>query len=131
MSTEQNKQQVLEFIEMINSPDWETLYRAAYPEQEEFIQEHKIFRQAFADYHFYLNTIVAEGDVVAWFGKVKATHVAEFPMGELKGIPATGKALEWDEANFIQFENGKLKSVNLFIDGVSRHKQLGVLQIPA
>ena len=46
----------------------------------------------------------------------------------MKGIPATGKHLEWYEAYFVKFENGKMGDMQFIVDNYGRLKQLGVYE---
>jgi predicted ester cyclase len=46
----------------------------------------------------------------------------------MKGIIPNGKHLEWAEAWFWQFSNGKIIAGRLVVDGVGRLPQLGVFK---
>ena len=129
MSIEDNKALVRRCIESLNKPDWADYMGQfwAKPPTEEDIKQHAEFRAAFAGYHYEINEMIAEGDKVVVGGTVSATHVAEFPYAELKGIPATGKKVEWDEVQLYIIADGKIADFMLMVDGVSRLQQLGVL----
>ena len=71
--------------------------------------------------------MVAEGDIVAVFGRVSGTYRQEYPYAELKGVAATGQKLEWQEATWMRIENGRFVDGRLIVDGVSRLQQLGAL----
>lgn len=133
MSTEENKAFVRHSVEILNKENWADLMRteSPIPETEAFIQEHAKFRAAFPDYQFTIDDLVAEGDKVVIRGTVRATHRAEFPVEELKGIAPTGKRLEWAEVWIWRFQNGKFVDGWLILDGISRLQQLGVLPSPA
>ena len=95
-------------------------------EAAEFIDMHTPFRTAFPDYHFPIDELIAEGDNVVVRGRTRATHLGEFPFGELKGIAPTGKQLEWAEIWIIRL--GEPRDFSwMLVDGVSRLQQLGVL----
>lgn len=129
MSMEARKDRIRRWCDAINSDDWaarvaELLDPA---ELESVIAVHTPFRQAFADYHFALEGLIGEGDSVVTWGTVTARHVAEFPFGELKGVPATGKPVSWKEVWIERFEGDRVVDFQLIVDGVSRLQQLGAL----
>lgn len=132
MSAEQNKAMVRHVISLLNRDDWEQAVRDGAPEpgREEFIEMQRPFRAAFPDFRSTIEEMVAEGDTVVVRLKAGGTHMAEFPYVELKGIPATGKRVQWDEVQIYRFEDGKPVSAWLLLDGVSRLQQLGVLPEP-
>ena len=132
MSAESNKAQSLAWIEALNSPNWDKAVQPFFVgvlEQyhEWFMESHRKFRLAFPDYQASVVHAAAEGDTVILFLKVTGTHSAEFPEGELKGIPASGKKLEWHEVNVTVYKDGVPTEVELVIDGIARLEQLGVL----
>jgi hypothetical protein len=59
MSTDENKALVRRWVEILNSENWAEQWRAEnpVPKEERFIQEHGVFRAAFADYHFTLDGV--------------------------------------------------------------------------
>jgi hypothetical protein len=71
--------------------------------------------------------MVGEGDTVVTWGTVTARHVAEFPFGELKGLPAAGQPVAWKEVGIERFEGDQGVDFQLIVDGVSRLQQLGGL----
>ena len=87
--------------------------------------------EAFPDYRYTPFTVLVDGDTVAHFGEVSATHAGEYPAGELAGIAGTGKALHWNEAHyFVLGEEGTIIDGGLVVDGVARLQQLGALGPP-
>jgi predicted ester cyclase len=126
---EQNKAGVREWVETLNRPDWAEVIKAMWPspEGEAFIKEQAAFRVAFPDYHATIVDMIAEDDKVVTRLRVSGTHKAEYPGGELKGIPATGKLLEWEEVSIDRFAGNNHIEGWLLVDGVSRLRQLGVL----
>ena len=136
MSIEKNKEIMRRWNATLNQENWEdhiAELSQAFNTPEEaktLFDQHREFRQAFSNYQATIDHMIAEGNKVAVFQTVRATHVGEFPYGELKGIAPTGKTLEWTEASVVTLVNGKA-NVNAFIaDGVSRLQQLGVLSSP-
>ncbi len=133
MSTESNKESVRRWFSLLSRENWEEAIRSEWPPApivDWFVDMHRPFRAAFPDFAFRIVDIVAEGDKVVVLGKASGTHTAEFAVGELKGIPPSGKKLEWDEAQGYRFENGQFAAGWLVVDGVSRLQQLGVLPEP-
>lgn len=128
MSTEENKNNVRAWFAALNSENWDDEIANVYADPdslERFREEHALFRASFANYHFEIAQIVAEGDNVAFCGTASADFVKEYPFGGLKGVPATGKRLTWDECSFFSVADG---SEGWFLaDGLSRLQQLGVL----
>jgi predicted ester cyclase len=125
MSAEENKATVREGVELLNRPDWADFV----PDDEPWKQEHLVFRQAFADYHATIDYMVAEGDEVMVWASVRATHSAEFPIGELKGIAPTSKQVTWSEVWYQRYENGRSVEFRLLVDSLGRLQQLGVYPI--
>lgn len=126
--SEENKAFVRRWVEALNQENWAERVSEFLPtpaDAAEFIAMQTTFRTAFPDYHFTIDDLIAEGDKVVVRGRTRATHVGEFPVGELKGIAPTGKQLEWAEVWI--FDLGKPMDSWLLVDGVSRLQQLGVL----
>jgi predicted ester cyclase len=131
MTAEQNKALLRAEIDALNSPDWRDRLRAAVPpgaDADAILESHAAFRRAFPDYHFALEEMIAEGDTVVTRGTVTATHTAEFPLGELKGIAASGKKVQWTEVWIDHFAGGSFVEGRIIADGVARLRQLGVLK---
>ncbi|WP_374688937.1 ester cyclase [Promineifilum sp.] len=126
---EARKDGIRRWCDAINSDEWAARVAEFHDpaEQERFVEEHTPFRRAFAGYHFAIDGLIGEGDTVVTWGTVTARHVAEFPFGELKGVPATGKPVSWKEVWIERFEGDRLVDFQLILDGVSRLQQLGAL----
>ncbi len=128
MSGHEHRAMVFNWFKVLNAPDWAEHVGDFFDtpaEAQAFIAEHTPFRAAFPDYQATLEEIVVEGNMVAILVTVRATHMAEYPHGELKDIAPTGKVLEWREATFFDVTDS---SPGVFlVDGVARLQQLGVL----
>lgn len=61
-----------------------------------------MFRAAFPDLTFTPESLIAEGDLVAARVTIRGTH-----QGEFMGIPATGRQIELQAMDFVQFADGK------------------------
>ena len=68
-----------------------------------FAQFVRAVRSALPDLHASIQNLVAEGDYVAMWNTATATHV-----GELFGIPGSGKRIEMKDFHFFRFANGKI-----------------------
>jgi steroid delta-isomerase-like uncharacterized protein len=68
-----------------------------------FAQFVKSVRAALPDLEATIQTIIAEGDVVAMWNTATATH-----LGELFGMPPSGKRISMRDFHFFRFANGKI-----------------------
>jgi predicted ester cyclase len=121
------------YFDTLNRDDWEEHIDQFYADQDWWDQYWPVFRdlrKAFPDYKFTILHIAADGPDVCLIGRIDGTHSAEFPYGELKGVSPTGKKISWDEAWWINFENGKPTGGYSVLDGVSRMHQLGLITLP-
>jgi steroid delta-isomerase-like uncharacterized protein len=83
------------------------------------------WRGSFPDWHSTFEELIAEGDRVAerWTGR--GTH-----LGELQGIPATGKRVEAPGSVFYRILGGKIVEFRGQLDMMSLMQQLGVIASP-
>ncbi len=58
---------------------------------------------AFPDVHVTLDSVTAEGDLVAERHTARATH-----KGEFMGVPASGKPIYWTENHLYRFKDGRI-----------------------
>lgn len=61
------------------------------------------FRQSISDLEITLERVIASADEVVGVWRVRATH-----SGDLFGIPATGKTIEWTNASIFRLKDGKI-----------------------
>ena len=93
------------------------------------LEELKIFagtwRESFPDWHSTFEELIAEGDRVAerWTGR--GTH-----LGELQGIPPTGKRVEGPGSVFYRIVGGKIVEFRAQFDMIGLMQQLGVSPSP-
>jgi len=80
-----------------------------------------MFHSAFPDFHMVVEDIVAEGDLVAARFSQTGTH-----QGDLFGIPATGRAVDFEEMAFVQIADGKIISTWFETDMLTMMQQLGL-----
>ena len=83
------------------------------------------FRESFPDWHSTFEELVAERDRVAerWTGR--GTH-----LGELQGIPPTGKRVEAPGSVFYRIVGGKIVEFRGQLDMMGLMQQLGVIPSP-
>ena len=80
-----------------------------------------IFRSAFPDFHVTIEDIVAEGDLVAARLRQTGTHA-----GELFGIPATGKHVDFEEMVLARIVDGRIAVSWFETDLITMMSQLGI-----
>ena len=138
MSTEQNKAIVRRvFEEGINKSDTRVLFDvisptyvnhdmpAPAPGPEGLAQVVGMFQQAFPDFQVTIESVVAEGDLVASRGYFTGTH-----QGDFMGIPATGRAIKAGYQDVWRIENGKCEENWVILDMMGLMQQLGVIPAP-
>ncbi len=141
MATDANKALVRAFAEAGNDNDLEAFDRLidpgfvrhceATPEVsvrscEDFKQFYRDTATTFPDQRLTLQTLVAEGDRVAFWGTFSGTQ--QGPMGP---FPATGKRMESDCAGVFRIEDGKIAELWVTWDNLAGLAQLGLLPPPA
>jgi steroid delta-isomerase-like uncharacterized protein len=78
-------------------------------------------RKAFPDLHFTIENMVAEEDKVVTHWRAKGTH-----KGIFKGIPPTGKSIDFTAMDIDRISDGKFSECWSNIDELTLMKQLGV-----
>jgi steroid delta-isomerase-like uncharacterized protein len=81
----------------------------------------RIFRAAFPDFHMTVEDVVAEGDLVVCRFQQTGTH-----RGELFGIPATGRTVDFGEMALCQIAGGQIIASWFQTDMLALMGQLGV-----
>jgi len=132
---EEHRQIFQDYIDGINRDDWPVYVRKYVShETEEFIIDHKKFRQAFANYHANIKHLVVEDNqAIAWM-IINAKHVGVYDGmyigAETKFIEPTNKQLEWEEVWFFDFKEGKFgESFDFMSQDIIRMKQMGLSKI--
>ncbi|CAA9410824.1 MAG: hypothetical protein AVDCRST_MAG55-1338 [uncultured Rubrobacteraceae bacterium] len=135
MSAEENKELVRRFVEEFwNEGNAATADELMAPDAEIHIPTGEVvdldglkgfaatFRGSFPDWHSTLEELVAEGDRVAerWTGR--GTH-----LGELQGIPPTGKRVEAPGSVFYRLVEGKIVEFRGQLDMMGLMQQLGAM----
>ena len=80
------------------------------------------FFSAFPDVHLHVEDLIAEGDTVVARWSAHGTH-----LGDLMGIPATGKPVNITGVAIDRFENGQAVELWEVIDQLGLMQQLGVI----
>jgi steroid delta-isomerase-like uncharacterized protein len=138
MSAEENKELVHRFVEEFwNRGKTTAADELMAPDAEIYMptgevldpDELKTFvgtwRESFPDWHSTFEDLVVEGDRVAerWTGR--GTH-----LGELQGIPPTGKRVEAPGSVFYRIAGGKIVEFRGQLDMMGLMQQLGVIPSP-
>jgi predicted ester cyclase len=131
-NTSQNKKFARDYVSALNQKNWAEKVKPFFTptDYNQFKTDHGKFRVAFPDYHFTIDMLVAQGDSVVIIGTATATHSAEFPVGEFKGVAPTGKYLQWKELWVCRITNGKFGESWMMTDNLTRMKQLGIRCLP-
>ena len=77
--------------------------------------------RAFPDLHVTVEDLIADGDKVVARNTVTGTH-----QGEYMGLPATGKAVTYDEIFIFRFVDGRVAETWGVVDVFSQMRQLGM-----
>lgn len=101
-------------------------FGAVFKGKEGFMNFMQSFKSAFPDVAItHKNLVVEENRVAVEFtGKGTHTGALQTPAG---AIPATGKTVELNVAEFMIWENGKLKSLHNYQDAGSLLRQIGAM----
>lgn len=125
MTTAQLKARTLEgFERMFNQGDLPYVDEAIAPdgvdhqepEDTEFAAHLKeviaVLRTAFADLHFEVHEMLAEGDVVATRSTMTGTHTGALKIGPMAGLPVAGARVEVPHMHFFRYdEQGRVKDL--------------------
>lgn len=76
----------------------------------------------FPDHQMIVEDILAEGDRVVARTTLKGTQ-----LGEMQGIPATGKAVSVSAITIFRLDNGKIAEAWMVSDSLGMMQQLGVI----
>jgi steroid delta-isomerase-like uncharacterized protein len=79
-----------------------------------------LYRGAFPDLTLKSQSLVAEGNTVAAFWRLRGTH-----KGDLMGVPATGKRVESYGMSLMRFDNGRVAEIWGASDQLGLLRQLG------
>jgi predicted ester cyclase len=95
------------------------------PTREGVKQIFTMMLKGFPDMKINVLHLVAEGDYVLIHHQTTGTH-----KGEFMGMPATGKAVKFDEMHLVRFANGKMIEHWGVEDTMTMMQQLGLAPAP-
>lgn len=139
MSVAEHKALIHRTVDAFNLGDWDAVdrlfapdyvdhdpYRANLPPGPAGVKQAWTgFRAAFPDLHATIEDLIAEGDKVAVRGAIRGTH-----LGELMGIPPTGKRVTMTLIDVNRIGGGKLAERWAEADMLGMLQQLGVVPGP-
>ncbi len=127
--TERNKKFVLRFAAAMNALEVadgaENIIRN-FTDNEGYLKLLLMFRNAFPDYCIFIEDVTAEDDFVIIHGIFRGTH-----KGEIFGIPATFRKVEYPILNKYHVVNNKILNAWPMADSMDLFEQLGAINKPA
>lgn len=85
-----------------------------------------MIRGAFPDLHVSIDSLIAEGDVIAARTTWRGTH-----QGEFMGVPASGKRVEFEAIDIVRFQDGRAAEHWGQTDAMGLMMQIGAMEPPA
>jgi steroid delta-isomerase-like uncharacterized protein len=123
MSIEENKTVVQNWAAARNRNDLDAALACWTKENHEWLaQAFRGFTAAIPDIHLEIKEMVAEGDKVVALFTLTGTQ-----RGVWRGIPATGKTVEWHATDLYTFSNGRIASLDRAADNLTWLQQLGAV----
>jgi steroid delta-isomerase-like uncharacterized protein len=94
--------------------------------KQEFLGFMQGFKQAFPDMKIRYRNVISQDNKVAVEFTAAGTHTGplQTPAGS---IPPTGKSVELDVVELLEWDNGKLKSIHNYQDAGSLMRQIGAM----
>jgi predicted ester cyclase len=134
-----NKATVMRLLDAMNSGDADLISQTVDEVFDPGVKQHTPFEatgvqtfkemvfgrlyRAFPDIHITIEDLIADGDKVVEKDTVTGTH-----LGELNGLPPTGKPVAYTEIFIMRFVNGRIAEIWGVVDVFSQMKQLGMIQ---
>ncbi len=125
MSISENKEFVRRYLDAISGKPKPDAVLDLYMTDESLKEHIRAAEAGLPLYRMDAEEIVAEGDVVAVRGRVRAKH-----LGVLAGVPPTGKEVDFGIFVSYRIANGKIVDHWMITDGVAMLQQLGVMPVP-
>ncbi len=126
MSEDQNKAVIRRYFEAISGKDKPRDAMGEFVEEEPLKEHIAYFDAVLPRYELIAERMIAEGDLVSVIGRVRGTH-----MGELMGIPPTGKTVDFPIHITYRMANGKIVDHWLLSDNLSLLEQFGAIPMTA
>lgn len=121
--SQKNKEFVINYLNALCSAPKTRALMEKYISDEALISHIEFFEAAFPCYEVYMDEITAEGNRVILQARIKGKH-----LGDLSGIPPTGKEVDFPFVIRYEIENGKIISHWMLADQMALMEQLGVIQ---
>lgn len=118
-----NKEFILRYFNAVSGVTKTREIMEAFTSDESLMSHVEFFEAAFPRYEIFADEVTAEGNRVVVRARFKGTH-----QGDLSGIPATFKAVEFPFAIGYGIENNKIATHWLLADQMGLMEQLGVMQ---
>ena len=134
MSAQENKATTRRFFELYSSGDFDGAsqlvaenvivhgFPGLRPGRENYKQVGQMFAGAFPDHQSIVEDQIAEGDRVVTRTTFRGTH-----LGDLQGIPPTGKQIAFSSVMIDRFEHGQIAERWVVFDQLGMLQQLGVI----
>jgi predicted ester cyclase len=109
-------------VEKVWAPDCVAHSPEGDANRERIFKNNIALGDAFPDVSFIIDTMVAEGDMVAIRGRIQGTN-----MGSYNGMPPTGKKIEMGYMAMCRIAGGKVVESWRYSDTLGLMQQLGVI----
>lgn len=126
MSISENKEFVRRYLEALSGKPKPEAVLDLYMTDESLKEHIRAAEVGFPLYRLDAEEIIAEGDVVAVRGRVRGTH-----LGELAGVPATGRSVDFGIFVSYRIANGKIVDHWMITDNMAMLQQIGAIPAPA
>jgi predicted ester cyclase len=123
MSIEENKALIRRWVDARNRTDIPAALDCWVEEKRDWLRAaFGRFSTGFPDLRFTIDEIISEGDKVVMRWTLRGTH-----LGVWRGIPATGKPIEWTLTDIYTVSDGRLSALARGADHLGLLKQMGVV----
>ena len=117
-----NKEFIINYLNALGGVPKTRELMEKYISDEALIGHKEFFETAFPCYEVYIDEMTAEGNRVIVKARLKGTH-----LGDLGGIPATFKKVDFPFVVAYEIENNKIISHWMLADQMALMEQLGVI----
>jgi len=121
-----NKEFIINYFNAISGVEKPRELLEQYIDDEGLIGHIEYFEAAFPKYELFIDELTAENNRVVVTARIKAIH-----LGELSGIAATGKTVNFSFVIRYEIENNRIASSWMLADQMSLMEQLGVIPATA
>ena len=121
-----NREFIINYFNAISGVEKPRELLEQYIDDEGLIGHIEYFEAAFPKYELFIDELTAENNRVVVTARIKAIH-----LGELSGIAATGKTVNFSFVIRYEIENNRIASSWMLADQMSLMEQLGVIPATA